>query len=213
MKIEIWSDIVCPFCYIGKRHLEAALLQFPAEDFEIEWKSFQLNPNTQPQPGKDVYTYLAEQKGISVAESKAMHQNVVDRAAEVGLDYHFEKAIVTNSLNMHRILHLAKKKKLGDQMKELFLKSYFMDGKDLNDALILLDLAMQVGLDQKEVEEVLQNSNLFLNEVQTDIEEAREIGVQGVPFFVFDRKYAVSGAQPVDAFVKTIQEVIQNDKK
>lgn len=213
MKIEIWSDIVCPFCYIGKRHLEAALTQFPAEDFEIEWKSFQLNPATQPQPGKDVYTYLAEQKGISVAESKAMHQNVVDRAAEVGLDYHFEKAIVTNSLNMHRILHLAKRKNVGDQMKELFLKSYFMDGKDLNDAATLLNLATQVGLDQKEVEEVLQNPNLFLNEVQHDIEEAREIGVQGVPFFVFDRKYAVSGAQPVDAFVKTIQEVIQNDKK
>ena len=207
MKIEIWSDIMCPFCYIGKRQLETALQEFPGNNFEIEWKSFQLDPTIEPQSGKDVFTFLAERKGISVEQSIEMHKGVVERAKSVGLDYHFDKAIISNSLTAHRIIHLAKAKKLGDQMEEIFFKAYFTDGKDLNDAQTLIELGIKAGLDSNEVKEVVENENLYLIDVKGDIREAQEIGVQGVPFFVFDRKYAVSGAQPVEAFVNTIKEV------
>ena len=207
MKIEIWSDIMCPFCYIGKRQLETALEAFPGNNFEIEWKSFQLDPTIEPQSGKDVYTFLAERKGISVEQSIEMHKGVVERAKSVGLDYHFDKAIISNSLTAHRIIQLAKAKKLGDEMEEIFFKSYFTEGRDLNDGPTLVELAVKAGLDQDLVLQVLKDENLFLKEVHHDITEAQEIGVQGVPFFVFDRKYAVSGAQPVEAFVNTIREV------
>ena len=207
MKIEIWSDIMCPFCYIGKRQLETALEAFPGNDFEIEWKSFQLDPTIEPQSGKDVYTFLAERKGISVEQSIEMHKGVTERAKSVGLDYHFDKAVISNSLTAHRIIHLAKAKKLGDEMEEIFFKAYFTDGKDLNDDQTLIELGIQAGLDSNEVKEVVDNKDLYLSDVKSDIKEAQEIGVQGVPFFVFDRKYAVSGAQPVEAFVNTIKEV------
>ena len=206
MKIEIWSDIMCPFCYIGKRQLETALEQFPNDEIEIEWKSFQLDPTIEPQSGKDVYTFLAERKGISVEQSIEMHKGVVERAKSVGLDYHFDKAIISNSLTAHRIIHLAKKNNLGDKMEEIFFKAYFTEGRDLNDAQTLIELGTKAGLNSDEVKEVVENENLYLNDVHSDIHEANQIGVQGVPFFVFDRKYAVSGAQPVEAFVQTIKE-------
>ena len=207
MKIEIWSDIMCPFCYIGKRQLETALKEFPGNNFEIEWKSFQLDPTIEPQSGKDVFTFLAERKGISVEQSIEMHKGVTERAKSVGLDYHFDKAIISNSLTSHRIIHLAKAKKLGDEMEEIFFKAYFTEGKDLNDTQTLIELGIQAGLDSHEVKDVIENKNLYLSDVKGDIKQAQEIGVQGVPFFVFDRKYAVSGAQPVEAFVNTIKEV------
>lgn len=206
MKIEIWSDIMCPFCYIGKRQLETALAEFPDNEFEIEWKSFQLDPTIVPQSGKDVYTFLAERKGISVDQSIEMHKGVVERAKSVGLDYHFDKAIISNSLTAHRIIHLAKTKNLGDEMEEIFFKAYFTEGRDLNDKQTLIELGTQAGLDTKQVQEVVENEDLYLNDVHADIHEANQIGVQGVPFFVFDRKYAVSGAQPIEAFVQTIKE-------
>jgi len=206
MKIEIWSDIMCPFCYIGKRQLETALQQFPDNDFEIEWKSFQLDPTITPEPEKDVYTYLAERKGMTVEQSKEMHKGVAERAKSVGLEYNFDKAVISNSLEAHRIIQLGKTKKLGDEIEEIFFKAYFTDGRDLNDGPTLIELAEKAGLDKNDVLKVLKSDNLYLKEVEHDIEEAQQIGVQGVPFFVFDRKYAVSGAQPVEAFVQTIKE-------
>lgn len=206
MKIEIWSDIMCPFCYIGKRQLETALKQFPENEFEIEWKSFQLDPSITSQPGKDVYTYLAERKGMTVEQSKEMHKGVTERAKSVGLDYNFDKAVISNSLEAHRIIQFAKTKNLGDEIEEIFFKAYFTEGRDLNDGPTLIELAEKAGLNKEDVLKVLQSENLFIKEVESDINEAQEIGVQGVPFFVFDRKYAVSGAQPVEAFVQTIKE-------
>jgi protein disulfide-isomerase len=199
MKIEIWSDIMCPFCYIGKRQLETALEQFPDNDF-------QLDPTITPEPGKDVYTYLAERKGMTVEQSKEMHKGVAERAKSVGLEYNFDKAVISNSLEAHRIIQLAKTKNLGDEIEEIFFKAYFTEGRDLNDGPTLIELAEKAGLDKNDVLEVLKSDNLYLKEIEHDIEEAQQIGVQGVPFFVFDRKYAVSGAQPVEAFVQTIKE-------
>lgn len=209
MKIEIWSDIMCPFCYIGKRHLETALDQFPDQHFEIEWKSFQLDPTIVPQPDKNVYEYLAERKGVSVEESKQMHAGVVARAAEVGLDYQFEKAVVSNSFDAHRLIQLAKTKGLGDSIEEKFFKAYFTEGRDLNDKDTLMELCVGIGLNALDVKEVLEDETRFANAVRNDISEAQQIGVRGVPFFVFDRKYAISGAQPIEHFEQTIQEVLK----
>ena len=210
MKIEVWSDIMCPLCYIGKRHLEAALSAFPNEQFEIEWKSFQLDPSIVPQPDKNVYEYLAERKGMSVEESEQMHAGVVARAAEVGLDYHFEKAVISNSFTAHRLIQLAKTKGLGDAMEETFFKAYFTEGRDLNNPETLRELSVGAGLNATDVKAVLETENMFADAVKNDISEAQQIGVRGVPFFVFDRKYAVSGAQPIEHFEETIQTVLSS---
>lgn len=207
MKIEIWSDIMCPFCYIGKRHLEQALTHFPELAVNIEWKSFQLDPSISSQPGKDVYSYLAERKGMSVSDSKQMHQQVADRAKEVGLDYHFDKAVIANSLNAHRLIQLAKTKGFGDKMEEVFFKAYFTDGADLADVDQLMQLGIKAGLNPLDIKETIENED-FTTAIQQDIVEAQQIGVSGVPFFVFDRKYAISGAQPIDVFINTIRQLI-----
>ncbi|WP_202703581.1 DsbA family protein [Flavobacterium sp. UGB4466] len=207
MKIEIWSDIMCPFCYIGKRQLETALAEFPNDEFEIEWKSFQLDPTIEAQTDKDVYTFLAERKGISVEQSIEMHKGVVEHAKSVGLDYHFDKAIVSNSLSAHRIIQLAKTKNLADEMEEIFFRAYFTEGRDLNDPETLIELGVKAGLNADEVKEAVENEKLYISDVHTDLIQAQNMGIQGVPFFVFDRKYAISGAQPVEAFVNTIKEV------
>ncbi len=136
-----------------------------------------------------------------------MHKQVVERAAAVGLDYNFDIAKVTNTLKAHSLIHLAKKFHKANELKELFLKSYFTEGKDLNQNEVLVDLANQVGIPSIETEMTL-NNNEYLNEVNHDIELAQQIGISGVPFFVIDRKYAISGAQPVSTFVNTIQEIL-----
>lgn len=209
MKIEVWSDIMCPFCYIGKRHLEAALTRFPDLDVEIVWKSFQLDPSITPQPGKDVYTYLAERKGMSIEQSKEMHKQVIERAKEAGLNYQMDHAIIANSFDAHRLLQFAKTKGKGDALKELLLAAYFIEGKDFGDKETLEKLGVEAGLALDEVHTVVY-SNEFAEAVKSDIEEGQSLGLQGVPFFVFDRKYAISGAQPVGAFVETIQTIKSN---
>lgn len=207
MKIEIWSDIMCPFCYIGKRHLEQALTEFPDLAVQIEWKSFQLDPSITPQPGKNVYAYLAERKGLSLAESKAMHKNVSDSAAAVGLRYDFDKAIISNSMRAHQLIQLAKTKGQGDLMEEVFFSAYFCEGEDLNDDNTLMRLGIKAGLNPLDIQETLAE-NSFSAAINNNINEAQQIGVRGVPFFVFDRKYAISGAQPVAAFIETIQALV-----
>ncbi|MEZ4720498.1 MAG: DsbA family oxidoreductase [Flavobacteriales bacterium] len=215
MKIEIWSDVMCPFCYIGKRHLEAALEQFPDKDrVEIEWKSFQLNPEIPMQIDnpQSVYEYLAEAKGISYEQSVKMHEHVEQMASNAGLDYHFEKAVVANSFNAHRVMQMAKTKGLGDKAEECFFRSYFTEGKDISDTNTLMALGNEIGLTNAEVEESLRNDE-YAYRVNQDVAESRQIGVRGVPFFVFDRKYAVSGAQPVETFLSTLEQSVAEWKK
>ncbi|MNE35884.1 DSBA-like thioredoxin domain protein [compost metagenome] len=143
-------------------------------------------------------------------DSKQMHAGVVARAAEVGLDYHFEKAVISNSFTAHRLIQLAKTKGFGDAMEETFFKAYFTDGRDLNNNDTLMELSVGVGLNALDVKEVLENEELFAQAVKSDIGEAQQIGVRGVPFFVFDRKYAISGAQPIEHFEETIQTVLNS---
>ena len=207
MKIEIWSDVMCPFCYIGKRRLEQALEQIPgSEAYSIEWKSFQLDPDLVTNGKENPYEYLADRKGISYQESVKMHENVVNAAREVGLDYRFDQAVVANSLDAHRLSHLAKQHGVGNALEERLFQAYFTEGRDIADHATLTELGVEVGIPETAIQ-TLFNGDQFLAEVQRDIVEAQQIGVRGVPFFVFDRKYAVSGAQPVEAFLETINAV------
>jgi protein disulfide-isomerase len=208
MKVEIWSDIMCPFCYIGKRHFEAALKEFPHSDkLQIEWKSFQLDPTIPKMEERvDVYQYLADKKGMSLEQSKSLHQNVIQMAKNAGLEYNFDIAVVGNSKDAHRLIQFAKTKGLGDQAEEALFKAYFTDGKNMADMSDLIEIGNSIGLDAVELTSIL-DSDAFGYEMMQDIQEAQNIGVQGVPFFVFDRKYAVSGAQPVEAFLQTLEKV------
>jgi len=214
LKIEIWSDIMCPFCYIGKRNLEQALERFNDRNLiEIEWKSFQLDP-TIPEnvdPKTDVYTFLADRKGISLEQSKQMHEHVVQLAKNAGLDYRFDKAVVANSLKAHRMIQLAKTKGLGDAAEERLFRAYFTEGMNFGDAETLKQIGAEIGLSEADVVESLSNET-YLQKVNQDIVEAQQIGVRGVPFFVFNRKFAVSGAQPVDAFVGALEQSVEDWK-
>jgi protein disulfide-isomerase len=211
-KIEIWSDILCPFCYIGKRKLEKALETFEGKEFlEIDWRSYQLDPDATSQPNTDVYDYLAKRKGQTRDWSVKMHEQVANTAKQEGLDYNFEKAIIANSYNAHRLIHLAKKYKLGDQAEETIFKAYFTEGKDIANKTTLIAIGKEIGLKEEEINEVL-NSDKYGAEVRADIEEAQNIGVRGVPFFVMDSAYAVSGAQPVEVFAETLEKTFEGWK-
>jgi protein disulfide-isomerase len=207
MKVEIWSDIMCPFCYIGKRHFELALkdLDF-ADELEIEWKSFQLDP-TIPKMENHVnaYQYLADAKGISFEESKAMHDNVVTSAKRVGLTYNFDKAIVANSFDAHRLIQFAKTVDKGDLAEEALFQAYFTDGIDMANIDSLKVIGLKIGLADSDLNRIL-HSDEYSYDVSQDIQEGQNLGLRGVPFFVIDRKYGISGAQPVEIFVETLKK-------
>jgi predicted DsbA family dithiol-disulfide isomerase len=209
MKIEIWSDVMCPFCYIGKRKFETALEKFAHKDeVEIVWKSYQLNPNMVDEPNKDVYTYLAEVKGQTKEWSVKMHASVAASAAEVGLNYNFDIAKVANSFDAHRLVQLAKKHGKGGAMEERLFKAYFTEGAVISDAGTLTKLAVEIGLEETEVKQVLA-SDAYANEVRFDIYEAQQLGCSGVPFFVFDRKMAVPGAVDAKVFSEVLDEAYE----
>jgi predicted DsbA family dithiol-disulfide isomerase len=200
MKIEIWSDIMCPFCYIGKRHFEKAMETFAGkEDVQVEWKSFQLNPDMKTEPGKSINEYLAEHKGWSIEQAKQANQYVTGMAAKAGLSYDMDRAVVANSFDAHRVIQLAKSVGKGDEMEERLFKAYFTEGKNIGDQATLAELAADAGIDKQRAEEVLK-SREFADAVDQDIYEAQQIRVSGVPFFVLNNRYAVSGAQPAEAF-------------
>jgi predicted DsbA family dithiol-disulfide isomerase len=212
MKVEIWSDIVCPFCYIGKRKFEKALENFPAKDnVEIEWKSFQLDPEMDNKEGLSVHEYLGKRKGVSTADGKRMNDQMTAMAKEVGLHYNFDKAIISNTMPAHRLLHFAKEKGLQNELKERLFKAYYTEGKDTGDTDTLVALAGEVRLPESEARKVLEE-NLYEQEVKADQQHAYQIGVQGVPFYVFNNKYAVSGAQPPEIFTQVLEKVWQEEK-
>ena len=205
MKVEIWSDVMCPFCYIGKRRFEAALEKFEHKaEVDVEWRSFQLNPQMRTIPGKSLNEYLAESKGWTLDYASRANEHVTQMAAEVGLQYNMNIAVVANSFDAHRLLQFAKTKGLGNQVEECLFRAYFTEGKNTADHEVLVELGVEAGLDNREVREVLE-SNAFADEVRNDLELAEQFGIRGVPFFVFDRKYAVSGAQPEAVFLQTLE--------
>ena len=212
MKVEIWSDIVCPFCYIGKRKFEKALQSFDAKDkVEVIWRSFQLDPGMKPVTGQTVHEYLGKRKGVTAAEGKQMNDSMAAMAKEVGLEYNFDKAIITNTLVAHRLLHFAKHKGVQDELKERLFKAYYTEGKDTGDIETLVKLGEEAGLNAVEIREILK-SDIYKEEVMQDQYKAQQVGVGGVPFFVFNDKYAVSGAQPTNVFAQVLDKVWQEEK-
>jgi len=208
MKIEIWSDVMCPFCYIGKRNHESALNQFADnKQVEVIWKSFQLDP-TIPQPtdtSQNTLQYLTDRKGMSYSQVENMTKGITQAAKNIGLEYHLDKTLVTNTFNAHKLIQFAKTKGLGDLAEEKLFYAYFTEAKDIANPKILEEIGEKIGLSAEEVNESLTNE-LYTRLVEKDIEEAQNIGVTGVPFFVFNRKYAISGAQPPEAFLETLKK-------
>ena len=213
LRIDVWSDIACPWCYVGKRRLEAALAKFPhREAVEIVWRAFELDPSA-PRERDTKVSYaerISKKYGSSVAEAEGMIQRMTDVALADGLDFRFDKIRPGNTLDAHRILHLAGERGRQDEVKERFLLAYMTEGAPIGDPDVLARLAGEAGLDAEEVRAVLA-SDAHLKAVREDEDEARQLGISGVPFFVLGGKYAVSGAQPAEvllgALVRTWEEV------
>ncbi len=211
MKIEVWSDFVCPFCYIGKRRLEKALNGFShKESVTIEYMSYQLDPAAQHIPGKDFYETFSELKGIPLEQVKQMNHQVAKEASKVGLDYRFDTMQYGNTFDAHRVAKFAAKNGKGNELAEHFLHAYFTESEQLSNHETLTRLAGEAGLDKEKVKEILKTKK-YSQQVNEDIDIARQIGVQGVPFFVFNEKYAVSGAQPSEVFNEVLEKVWEEE--
>ncbi len=206
MKVEVWSDYVCPFCYIGKRQLEKAIKDSGYEgQIEVEYKSFLLDPTTPVDTEEPVISSLAKKYQVSEEQAKNMTENVATRAKEVGLDYDFDQMKTANTVAAHRLAKWAETKGQGHEMSERLLKAYFLEGEAIGKSDVLLRLVEELGLNKAEAKEIL-DGNQFKGDVEKDIFEAQQLGVRGVPFFVFDNKYGISGAQPQALFEQTIEQ-------
>ena len=206
MKIEVWSDYVCPFCYIGKKQLEKAIKNSGYDgQIDVEFKSFLLDPTTPIDTEESIYTSLARKYNMSEQEVENMTKNVASRAKEVGLDYNFDDMKTANTTAAHRLAKLAAEQGKAEIYNERLMKAYFLEGEAIGRHDVLKRLAKEVELDMEDVQRVLE-SNQDVDAIAQDIYEAQQIGVRGVPFFVFNNKYGVSGAQPQGLFEQTIEQ-------
>jgi predicted DsbA family dithiol-disulfide isomerase len=211
LSIEVWSDIACPWCYVGKRRLETALHQFPhADHVTVSWHAFELDPSA-PAMRDPVQSYaerIAKKYGSSVAHADTMIQRMVEIAAAEGLPFDFERIRPGNTFQAHRLLHLAKQHGLQDALKERLLRGYLCEGAAIGDNATLLRIAGEVGLDADAAQAVL-STDLYASEVRADEAEAHTLGVDGVPFFLIGRRYAVAGAQPAELLLRAIAKAWQ----
>ncbi len=206
MKVEIWADIGCPFCYIGKRRFESALERFAFRDkVKVEYRSFQLDPNAEKKPSYDVHDLLAAKTGYSKEEAKAMNKQVAQQAKTVGLDFQIDRIIPANSLDAHRLIKFAERYGKSSEVVELLFKAYFTDAKHIADADTLVEIAVEAGMDREQAIRMLESAE-YTDEVRSDGREARSFGASGVPFYVINRKYAISGAQPSEVFLESLQK-------
>ena len=206
MKVEIWSDIVCPFCYIGKKNFEKALSGFAgAEEIEVVWKSYQLSPGLVTDTTVSVDQYLARHKGISVEEAHELNTYVTGMAAGAGLTYRLDKAVMANSLRAHCFLHLARSYGRQQEAAEKLFSAYFTEGKNIDDISTLTEIGIAAGLDGALVTKTL-NEGGFTDAVRMDLLEADKIGVQGVPYFRFNGRRTVSGAMEPKVFREALEK-------
>ncbi|ANS73316.1 disulfide bond formation protein DsbA [Paenibacillus yonginensis] len=206
MNIEIWSDYMCPFCYIGKRRLETAIQRFGHhEEIAIRFRSFELNPQAEVNSGKSIAEELAAKFGVSVEQAKAMNEQMTANARTAGLTYNMETMVPTNSFDALRLTHWAASLGKMKEMSERLFSAVFTESKSIADHEVLAELASEVGLSREEAKQVLEG-DAYAAEVRMDEEEAGKLGITGVPFFVFDRKFAVSGAQPEEVFMQALQK-------
>ena len=204
IKVDIWSDVQCPWCYIGKRKFEAGAAAFGGE-VEVEYHSFELAPDTPVDFDGSPVDYLSQRKGIPVEQVTQMLDNVTGIAASVGLHYDYEHVHQTNTVKAHELIHYAKARGRQLDMKERLLKAYFVDGRHVGRVEDLADLAAEIGLDRDEVVRVLIDGT-YRADVKSDVAQAVAYGIQGVPFFVIDGTYGVSGAQDATAFTRVLEQ-------
>lgn len=208
MRVDIWSDVVCPFCYIGKKRLEAAAAHVGVE-LEVHWHSFQLDPDAPERQEISNSERLAQKYGRTVAEVEDMQRNIASMAAEEGIQFNWEQANSGNTLNAHRLIHLAQSKGLGNEAKEAFFYSYMTQGLAIGERETLEDVAARIGLNPVEVDDVL-DSNAYADFVKFDQDVARDqLKVTGVPFFVFDQRVALAGAQPREVFEQVLKKALE----
>ena len=206
LKIEIWTDILCPWCYIGKHQFERALAQFSYKnEVDVLYHSFELDPNAAVEPGMNSYELLAKKYGVTPEKATEMHRNVSERAANVGLEYHMDITKPTNSFDAHRLIHLAAAHGLQHKMIEKLSAAYLTEGKHIGRHDTLLALATEIGLDNQEVSQMLAG-DAYADAVRRDEQEAAQLGIRGVPFFVFERKYGASGAQGEEVFRQMLEK-------
>ncbi|MCB0513587.1 MAG: DsbA family oxidoreductase [Bacteroidetes bacterium] len=213
-KVEVWSDIVCPFCYIGKRNYENALALFEfSEQIQLEFKSYQLDPDfIQIQDEKyDIRAHLSNKYRRSLEEIEVMLSQITASAKSVGLNYNFNKVVRFNTLQAHKVLMKANDEGFGNKLMETLFSAYFEQGLDLGNTEVLKSIALKSGLNEPAFEEAITDEQ-FAYRVKQDIQEAANLGISGVPFFVFNRKYGVSGAQPVSVFSDTLEKAFHEWK-
>lgn len=205
IRIDIWSDIACPWCYIGKRRLEAALEQFEHRDaVRIQWRSFQLDPGLPQRFNGTEGEYLQQRRGIPARQVRDMFVHTAAQARTVGLEYDFDTIVVANSLRAHQLLHLAREYGVTDGVKEALLSARFLTSGDIGDIAFLARVGADFGIPEERTLEVLGDERL-LPAVRADIAEAHDRGIQGVPFFRFDTGAEIAGAQTVDVFLRTLE--------
>lgn len=208
MRVDIWSDVVCPFCYIGKKRLEAAAQEAGIE-LEVHWHSYQLDPEAPMRQEVSNSERLAQKYGRSVAEVEEMQRNIAEMAKAEGIEFNWEGANSGNTFNAHRIIHLAQSKGLGTDAQEAFFYSYMTQGLAIGERETLEDVAARIGLNPVEVDDLL-DSNEFSDFVKFDQEVAQDqLKVTGVPFFVFDQRVALAGAQPKDVFLQVFEKALE----
>lgn len=206
MRIDIWSDIVCPFCYIGKRHFEQALETFEhADDVDVVWHSFELDPTTPREATAPLAQKIADKYGMTLAQSEQSQRDIAARAAEVGLEFNWREAKYGNTFDAHRLVHLAAKHGLATKAEDVLMHAYFTAGVQIGDPEQLQRLGEEIGLPADEVRSVLAGDE-FGEAVRDDEQQARDLGITGVPFFVLDNTYAVSGAQPTELFSQALAQ-------
>lgn len=207
MKITIWSDFVCPFCFIGQANLDNALKTFEHKDeVEIEYKSFQLMPDAEYTPGETYAETFAKMKGIPEERAKGMFGQVTETAEQAGVEINYETAKLTNTLDAHRVFQYAKEQGKGTEFFKALYDAHFTNGEVLNDADTLARLSESIGLDGAAVLDVVK-SDQYNQDVNVDISQASSLGVQGVPFFLVNDKYSISGAQPVELFQEALEKI------
>lgn len=208
MKIDIWSDIACPYCYIGKRKLEKALSQFPhAKEVELVWHSYELNPSLpKTSIGKTMWQYMAEQHGNTEVVERKNCEKLIALAKEVGLDYNFDTLIVTNTSDALRLIKLAKKHNLADQAEEILFKAYFVDGLNISSKPTLMSLGKKIGLQEDDIQ-ALFSSNEFLSEINEDIRYSEDdLELEYIPFYLFNNKDVIQGSLSVEEYLSVLEK-------
>ena len=211
MKVEIWSDVACPFCYIGKRRFEEGLSMFEHRDeVAVEYRSFRLDPFAPKEPEHDLFDVLARKYGISREQAVEMNRRVAEQGREAGIEFRFSDVVPSNTLDAHRLIKFAGRHGKEREMIELLFEAYFTEGRNVADHATLLSVAEKAGLDREAAKEMLR-SDAHADEVEADGREASRLGARGVPFFVINRKYGISGAQPVQMFLDTLRRAWQDE--